>query len=201
MAYKLVKKSNPNKLWLGYVVRMKTTHTYQQEAYHKEVYLASTYFSPVKLAKLQGYAPEGQDEAYFAPSSGMRGFISAIWLWLRCCVYVVTGHGDPYESDVEFVERPHPYSRARRHRAAYFAKRGGIVPARNLRPFCGFGSRRITPAQFRERLCRLSGWGRIHVYRMVYYAPRLVRYALLARFARGDFRAPCGLCAAHLWPD
>jgi len=184
---------------------MKKTKTYQQEVYHKEVYLPSTYFSPVNPVTLQGYAPEAGGVDYVMPATGLDafglgGFISAIWLWLRCCVYVVTGHGDPYESDVEFIERPHPYGRARRHLDRYFAKRGGIVPARNLQPFCGFGSRHITPAQFKERLCRLSGWGRIHVYRMVYYAHRLARYALLAMFERGETRMPCGLCAAHLWP-
>jgi len=180
---------------------MKTTNTYQQEAYHKEVYLTSTYFSPVHPVRLQGYAPEAENIDYVIPSSGLSGLILSIWLWIRCCVYVVTGHGDPYEAEVEFIERSHPYGRARRHLDRHFAKRGQIVPARNLRPFCGFGSRHITPAQFKERLCRLSGWGRIHVYRMVYYAHRLARYALLARFVRGDFRMPCGLCAAHLWPD
>jgi len=195
-AYKIVEKSNPRELWWWYVVRMKRTNTYPKEAY-----LASTCYSPLHKAELQGFQPEMEDMHYFVPHSGISGFISAIWFWLRACVYVVTGYGDPYEDEVEFVERPHCHGRARRHLEAHFAKRKDAVPARENMPFYYFGSRRITRAQFMERLCRLSGRGRIRVYRMIYYAHRLARYAKLAMFTRGDFRAPSGLCQAHLWPD
>jgi len=211
ITYKISQKSNPNKLRRGYVVSMKTTHTYHKETYHKEVYhkgvyLTSTYFSPLNLVRLQGFRPEGETVEFVTSETGFGGvvsFVSAVWMWLRLCLNVVTGHGqerEPFQGDIDLIEGAPRPNRARRHLDKYFTKRGEIVPARNLRPFCGFGSRHIMPAQFKERLCRLSGWGRVHVYRMVYYAHRLARYALLARFARGDFRRPCGLCRAHLWP-
>jgi len=180
---------------------MKRTSTYPKEAYHKEVYLASTCYSPLHIAELQGFQPEQEDMHYFVPHSGISGFVAAIWFWLRTCVYLVTGQGDHFESDIEFVQRPHPYGRARRHLDAHFAKRKTPVPARENMPFYYFGSRHLSRAQFMERLCRLSGRGRVRVYGMIYYAHRLARYAKLAMFERGEFRVPSGVCQAHLWPD
>jgi len=168
---------------------MKNTHTY----------LNTTYLSLLNIAELQGYEPE-QDVEYEAFQTGLGG-ISTIWFWLKCCVYLVTGHGEPLKSEVEFVERPYPYGRARRHREAHFAKRKDVTPSRCLTPFYSFGGRCITRGQFLERLCRLSDQGRIRVYHIIYYAHRLARYAKLAMFARGDFRVPSGLCAAHLWSN
>jgi len=184
---------------MTYQTHTHSTQTYLNQMAIKQAYLTSTYFSPRFLAKLQGY--RAKDESLdMLPRMGAHGFVSAIWMWLRLCVYVVTGHSDPFKSNVEFIQRPHLYGRARRHRDTHFAKRG-TVPARRLTPFYYFGSRLITRGQFLERLCRLSCNGRIRVYHMIYYAHRLVRYAKLAMFARGDFRAPNGLCEAHLWPD
>jgi len=179
---------------------MKTTHTY----------LASTYFSPVYLAKLQGFRPiqdDGESAVIHMGSGGfVPGFLSGVWLWLRLCVYMVTGLGDPFEAepfdaDIEFIPKPYQASRVNRHLYQHFARRRRVAPALCLTPFHGFGSRRITHAQFLERLCRLSVWGRIRVYAMGCWAPRRVRQALIAVFMYTEFRRPSGLCRAHLWPN
>ena len=138
------------------------------------------------------------------PPRGLGSFVSAVWMWLQLCVYMMTGHGDPLEVDAQqsaIARRP---NRARRHLNHHFTKpsvRGGRKPARNLVPFCAFGPCRVSSTQFMERLCRLSLWGRVSIYKFLYYAHRQVREALWAMFARGEFREPDGVCDAHLWPS
>ena len=180
---------------------MKTTHTY-----HKETYLSSTYLNPSYLARLQGFRPHSDGQVDVRTRSAypkeLGGFMSSIWLWLRLCIYVFTGRGEAFDSEAEFV----PFSayrpnRANRHIQRHFAQHKRLPIVRRYGILYAFGSRHITPTQFLERRCRLSGVARFSIYRMIYYAHRKVREALWARFSRGDFRPPQGLCAAHLWPS
>ena len=180
---------------------MKTTHTY-----HKETYLNSTYFNQPYLARLQGFRPHSDGQADVRTRSAypkeLGGFMSSIWLWLRLCIYVFTGRGEAFDPEAEFV----PFSayrpnRANRHIQRHFAQHKRLPIVRRYGILYAFGSRHITPTQFLERRCRLSGVARFSIYRMIYYAHRKVREALWARFTRGDFRPPQGLCAAHLWPS
>ena len=180
---------------------MKTTRTY-----HKETYLSSTYFNPPYLASLQGFRPHSDGQADVRTRSAypkeLGGFMSSIWLWLRLCIYVFTGRGEAFDSEAEFV----PFSayrpnRANRHIQRHFAQHKRLPIVRRYGILYAFGSRHITPTQFLERRCRLSGVARFSIYRMIYYAHRQLREALWARFSRGDFRPPQGLCAAHLWPS
>ena len=180
---------------------MKTTHTY-----HKETYLSSTYLNPSYLARLQGFRPHSDGQVDVRTRSAypkeLGGFMSSIWLWLRLCVYVLTGRGEAFDSEAELV----PFSayrpnRANRHIQRHFAQHKRLPIVRRYGILYAFGSRHITPTQFLERRCRLSGVARFSIYRMIYYAHRQVREALWARFTRGDFRPPQGLCAAHLWPS
>ena len=95
------------------------------------------FFSSRYLAKLQGFRKVESAYVSKAPR-GLGGFMSAVWMWLRLCVYVMTGHGEPLEVDTQRamgVRRP---NRARRHLNHHFTKpsvRGGAKPARNLAPF------------------------------------------------------------------
>ena len=179
------------------------SHTYLKQMPLKQAYLSSSFFSSRYLARLQGFRRVESADISTTPK-GFGGFMSVVWMWLRLCVYVVTGHGEPLEVDTQRamgVRRP---NRARRHLNHHFTKpsvRGAGKPARNLAPFCAFGPRRVSPTQFMERLCRLSLWGRVSIYKFLYYAHRQVREALWAMFARGEFREPRGLCEAHLWPS
>ena len=178
---------------------MKTTQTYQTKTY-----LNSTYLSPLCLARLQGFRPRSQFETEGAeeamPSFGTRGlmpfvpFVSGVWVWLRLCVYVVTGHGNPFESEfnseAELPLRPaHGDNRAYRHLRRYCGNQKTMPVIRRYGVLYYFGSRHISPTQFLERRCRLSGVARVSVYRMIYYAHQLVREALWAMFERGDNRA------------
>ena len=180
---------------------MKTTRTY-----HKETYLSSTYLNPPYLARLQGFRPHSDGQADVRTRSAypkeLGGFMSSIWLWLRLCIYVFTGRGEAFDSEAEFV----PFSayrpnRANRHIQRHFAQHKRLPIVRRYGILYAFGSRHITPTQFLERRCRLSGVARFSIYRMINYAHRKVREALWARFTHGDFRPPQGLCAAHLWPS
>ena len=138
-----------------------------------------------------------------APKMGVCGIaVSGILMWLRLCVYVFTGHGSPFESQTtaprESFQNP---NRTRRRLNRYCSNQKTMPVIRQYEILYNFGSRHITPTQFLERRCRLSGVARVSIYRIVYYAHRMVREALWARYARGDFRAPRGLCEAHLWPS
>ena len=65
------------------------------------------------------------------------GFMSAVWMWLQLCVYVMTGHGEPLEVDAQRAMHARRPNRARRHLNHHFTKpsvRGGRKPARNLVP-------------------------------------------------------------------
>ena len=179
------------------------SHTYLKQIPLKQAYLSSTFFSSRYLARLQEFRRAESADVSKTPR-GLGGFVSAVWMWLRLCVYVMTGHGEPLEMDVQRAMHARRPNRARRHLNHHFTKpsvRGGRKPARNLVPFCAFGPRRVSPTQFMERLCRLSLWGRVSVYKFLYYAHRQVREALWAMFAQGEFREPRGLCDAHLWPS
>jgi len=179
------------------------SYTYLKQMPLKQAYLNSTFFSSRYLARLQGFRRVESADVSTTPR-GLGGFMLAVWMWLRLCVYVVTGRSDPLEEEAQRAMRVRRPNRARRHLNHHFTKpsvRGGLKPARNLSPFCAFGPRRVSPTQFMERLCRLSLWGRVSIYKFLYYAHRQVREALWAMFERGDFREPDGLCAAHLWPS
>ena len=179
------------------------SYTYLKQMPLKEAYLSSTFFSSRYLARLQGFRRVESPDVSTTPR-GLGGFMSVVWMWLRLCVYVVTGHGEPLEVDTQRAMGVRRLNRARRHLNHHFTKpsvRGAGKPARNLAPFCAFGPRRVSPTQFMERLCRLSLWGRVSIYKFLYYAHRQVREALWAMFACGDFREPRGLCDAHLWPS
>ena len=179
------------------------SHTYLKQMPLKEAYLSSTFFSSRYLTKSQGFRRVESADVSTTPK-GFGGFMSVVWMWLRLCVYVVTGHGEPLEMDAQRAMSARRPNRARRHLNHHFTKpsvRGGAKPARNLVPFCAFGPRCVSPTQFMERLCRLSLWGRVSIYKFLYYAHRQVREALSAMFARGEFREPDGVCEAHLWPS
>jgi len=138
-----------------------------------------------------------------APKMGVCGIaVSGILMWLRLCVYVVTGYGSPFESHTAAPRQPfHNPNRTRRRLNRHCSNQKTMPVIRQYGILYNFGSRHITPTQFLERRCRLSGVARVSIYRMVYYAHRMVREALWARYARGDFRASRGLCEAHLWPS
>ena len=131
--------------------------------------------------------------------SGVFSVLSAIWLWLQALSRGVLGQGAAAcEQGSNHVVSP--ANRELRARCARFANRP-IPPARDhdvLRDLYGRG---ISRTQFLERLCRLSVDGRIRIYYFVYYSHRLTREAFMAIFTRGIFRAPQGLCDAHIAPD
>ena len=135
-----------------------------------------------------------------APKMGVCGItVSGILMWLRLCVYVITGHGAPFESETvapkQYFQKP---NRSRRHLNRHFSNQRTLPVIRCYGVLYNFGPRNISPTQFLELRCRLSGVARVSIYRMVYYAHRMVREALWARFARGDFRAPRG-CARPIF--
>ena len=132
--------------------------------------------------------------------------LSAIWLWFQAVSHSilegVRGGGFGRGADAGYASYKWPIfspSRAR-SRICHHHSHKPLPPVRNLAPFYAFGPR-VSPTQFLERRCRLSTMGRIGVYRMAYWSPRLYREALMALFSHGDFRAPDGLCAAHITPD
>jgi len=171
------------------------THTYLKQMHLKEAYLSSTFFSSRYLTKSQGFCRVESADISTTPK-GFGGFMSVVWMWLRLCVYVVTGHGEPLEVDTQRamgVRRP---NRARRHLNHHFTKpsvRGGAKPARNLAPFCAFGPRRVSPTQFMERLCRLSLWG--ESVSINFSITRIVKcarpYGLCSRAGSSASRAVC----------
>lgn len=136
--------------------------------------------------------------AHIPSNSGVSGVLSFIWLWLAALSRGVFGHGVIHD---ETPQKPHwvPVNRAQR-KLYHHHPNSPLPPARNLAPFYRFGPR-VSPTQFLERLCRLSVDGRIRVYDMVYWSSRAAREAFMAIFARGEFRAPRGLCDAHIAPD
>ena len=129
---------------------------------------------------------------------GVYGVLSAIWLWLASLAREVLERrvvrADYYPTWDAF-----PVNRAARLRRARYTRRS-VPPAQNLEPFYAIGPN-VSPTQFLERLCRLSGQGRVYVYEMVYWSHRMTREAFMAIFARGCFRMPDGLCHAHIAPD
>ena len=130
---------------------------------------------------------------------GVCGALAAIWLWLQYVSRGLLGRGVFKDARAE-TRVTSPANRELRARLARFENRP-IPPARDhdvLRRLYGRG---ISRTQFLERLCRLSVDGRIRIYYFVYYSHRLTREAFMAIFSRGDFRAPCGLCDAHIAPD
>ncbi|WP_371395667.1 hypothetical protein [Fretibacter rubidus] len=146
----------------------------------------------------QTYPIEAQPATNHAATAPFS-LLSAIWAWLGIVSRHVLGrgviHGDT--PPTPFVSRV--VNRAQR-RLYNHHPNSPLPPSRNLTPFYAFGPR-VSPTQFLERLCRLSVRGRVIVYRMVFWSPRLVREAFMALFSRGTFRQPSGLCEAHLVPD
>ena len=145
-----------------------------------------------------GNAASLGDSENHAPM-GVCGVLSAIWLWLQYMSRGLLGrgiiHGDRSE-----ISRSFPANRELRARLARFENRP-VPPARNHNVLRRLYGRGLSRTQFLERLCRLSVDGRINVYRMPYWSSRMAREAFMAIFTRGDFRAPCGLCDAHIAPD
>ena len=90
-----------------------------------------TFFSSRYLARSQGFRWVESADISTTPK-GFGGFMSAVWMWLRLCVYVVTGHGEPLEVDVQRAVAARRPNRARRHLTHHFTKpsvRGGAKPA------------------------------------------------------------------------
>ena len=138
------------------------------------------------------------DEENHAPM-GVYGVLSAIWFWLGMISREVLGRYQ-YRGHNPQRRNVSPANRELRMRIARFNRRP-VPPARNhavLRQLYGRG---ISRTQFLERLCRRSVDGRIRVYYMVYWSSRMTREAFMAIFTRGAFRAPDGLCDAHIPPD
>ena len=132
------------------------------------------------------------------------GLLGQIWLWFRLWVMEGRrGYSVPFDGGTPTVK-----SRVLRARRQHFAKRRGrgkAVPAsRDTTIYHYFGSpfaARLSPTQFLERLCRLSGHARHRLYRMRYIARRRVREARHSRFVTGGHMTPGGVWAAHLWPE
>jgi len=132
------------------------------------------------------------------------GLLGQIWLWFRLWVKEgQRGFSVPFDGRTPTVK-----SRTLRARRQHFAKRrarGKAVPAsRDTTIYHYFGSpfaAPLSPTQFLERLCRLSGHARHRLYRMRYITPRRVREARHSRFVKGGYVAPGGVWAAHLWPE
>ena len=90
------------------------SHTYLKQMPLKEAYLSSTFFSSRYLTKSQGFR-RAESADISMPSKGFGGFMSVVWMWLRLCVYVVTGHGEPLEMDAQRAMSARRPNRARRH--------------------------------------------------------------------------------------
>ena len=130
---------------------------------------------------------------------GVCGMLAAIWLWLgmlsRCLLGRGVIHGDTPETPFVSPDINRAQRRLHNHHP-----NTPLPPARNLSPFYHFGPR-VSATQFLERLCRISGKGRIRVYRLRFRLSRAAREAVLAIFSRGDFRMADGVCAVRLGPD
>ena len=148
---------------------------------------------------LNGKIYGGENHAPMGGSMGLCGVLSAIWLWLLALprgmmrAEFSSGGSRP-------IGRSFPANRELRARCARFENRP-LPPARNHAVLRRLYGRGLSRTQFLERLCSLSVDGRMRIYYMVYWSSRMSREALMAIFSRGDFRAPCGLCDAHVAPD
>ncbi len=145
--------------------------------------------------------PEQEDGAAYGdhtsgtPFNGKLAFL----VWIRLWLHWLCGH-----QDVPFA----PQTRRRLNRHRRRMEHRVIPPARNLAPYHKLlattsDGRRLSPTQFLERLCRLSVFGRICLYRMRQYGSVLRRRALLVCYDHGWWREPInqmGRLRHGFWP-
>jgi len=195
----------------------KTYPRFLRLAYIHTMSFVSAYQPPLKTACLGGVSlhviqigygvlPEFEcnelESAEYGdvPSYGTQN--NSAWtllVWLRLWLHWICGG-----QDAPFTEQSaHGLNRHRRR-----MEHREIPPARNLMPyykFCatGLDGRKLSPTQFMERLCRLSVFGRICIYRMRQSGSVLRRRALLICYDHGWWREPIshmGRLRHGFWP-
>jgi len=170
--------------------------------------LKSLFLSSVSLHVIQigyGVMPEFEwvenENVYAYDSQG--GSIWTFLVWIRLWLNWLCG--EQFEPFNEHVQRqPNRHNRRMERRT--------IPCARNLVPYYsllakGIYGQKLSPTQFLERLCRLSVFGRIRLYRMRQSGSVLQRRALLICYDHGWWRAPigdfgrlyCGVWPIFIW--
>jgi len=195
-------KTYPRFLRLAYIHTMSFVSAYQPPLKTACLGGVSLYVIQIGYGVLPEFACNELESAEYEDVSSYGTQNNSAWtllVWLRLWLHWICGG-----QDAPFTEQSaHGLNRHRRR-----MEHREIPPARNLMPyykFCatGLDGRKLSPTQFMERLCRLSVFGRICIYRMRQSGSVLRRRALLICYDHGWWREPISLMGRlrhGFWP-